>query len=78
MGHYFHEFENPLYVPLLNTTLRDLTFELTDEYNDRVNLSEGIATLLQISFKRMPSLVKSFSVRLSPIIKTTSYFINTF
>ena len=78
MGHYFHEFENPLYVPLLNTTLRDLTFELTDEYNDRVNLSEGIATLLQISFKRMPSLVKSFSVRLSPIIKTTSDFINTF
>lgn len=78
MGHYFHEFENPVYVPLLNTTLRDLTFELTDEYNDRVKLAEGIATLLQISFKRMPSLIKSFSVRLSPLIKTNDDFINTF
>jgi len=78
MGHYFHEFENPIYVPLLNTTLRDLTFELTDEYDDRIKLSEGIATLLQISFKRMPSITKSFSVRLSPTVKTNDDLVNSF
>jgi len=78
MGHYFHEFENPIYVPLLNTTLRDLTFELTDEYNDRIKLSEGIATLLQVSFKRMSSLTKSFSVRLSPVIRTNDDLVNSF
>jgi len=66
--HYFHEFENPIYVRLLNTALRDLTFELTDEYDNQLNLKEGIPTLLQLSFKRMSSISKSFSVRLTPII----------
>ena len=66
--HYFHEFENPIFVRLLNTSLRDLTFELTDEYDNQLSLTEGIPTLLQLSFKRMISTSKSFSVRLTPII----------
>lgn len=78
MGHYFHEFENPIYVPLLNTTLRELSFELTDEHNDRLKLAEGIATLLQINFKRMSTLTKSFSVRLSPVIKNNEDLITSF
>lgn len=67
-NHYFHEFENPIYVKLLNTSLKDLTFELTDEYDNRLNLRDGIPTVLQVSFKRMPTTKKSFSVRLTPLI----------
>ena len=79
-SHYFHEFENPVFVPLLNTRLRDLTFELTDEYDNRLMLSEGLPTLLQLSFKRMSNDSKSFSIRLTPSFNnsdnSTSKFTN--
>ena len=78
ISHYFHEFENPLYIPLLNTSLRDLTFELTDEHNNRLKLSEGIPTLLQINFKRMSSRTKSFSIRLTPMINDNNNYVNKF
>jgi hypothetical protein len=67
-NHYFHEFENPTYVKLMNTSLKDLTFELTDEYDNLLNLEDGISTVLQVSFKRMPATKKSFSIRLTPLI----------
>ncbi len=77
-SHYFHEFENPIYVPLLNTRLRDLTFELTDEYDDRLMLSEGLPTLLQLTFKRMNNSSKSFSIRLTPTVTNYEDSINKF
>lgn len=77
-SHYFHEFTNPIYVPLLNTTLRDLTFELTDEFDHKLKLDEGIATILQLSFKRMTSINKSFSIRLTPMLNENNNTINQF
>ena len=67
-NHYFHEFENPTYVKLMNTSLKDLTFELTDEYDNCLNLKDGISTVLQVSFKRMSANKKSFSIRLTPLV----------
>lgn len=76
--HYFHEFENPVYVKLLNTSLRDLTFELTDEFDNHLNLKEGIPTVLHVSFKRMNPTNKSFSVRLAPFITEEANTISKF
>jgi len=75
---HFHEFENPIYYPLLNTCLRDLTFELTDENNTRLTLSENLPTLLQLNFKRMSSHSKSFSIRLTPKIDDGNNQVNKF
>lgn len=77
-SHYFHEFENPIYIPLLNTRLRDLNFELTDEHDNQLLLSEGLPTLLQLSFKRMASNNKSFSIRLTPSIQNIENSVNKF
>lgn len=77
-NHYFHEFENPTYVKLLNTSLRDLTFELTDEYDNRLNLRDGISTVLQVSFKRMTANKKSFSIRLTPLITVEENSVSKF
>lgn len=77
-NHHFHEFENPIYVPLLNTRLRDLTFQLTDEYNNQLVLSEGLPTLLQVSFKRMGNNDKSFSIRLTPVKSNSENTISNF
>lgn len=78
LSHYFHEFEDPIFLPLLNTRLRDLTFELTDEYNNRLMLDEGIPTLLQLSFKKMSNSNRSFSVRLTPTIQNSENSVNKF
>ncbi len=84
--HYFHEFEKPIFIPLLTSTLSDLKFELTDEYNERLHLTAGLPTVLSVTLKKMSSTYKSFNVRLTPtndsLDNTSSKFVtvlpNTF
>jgi len=76
--HFFHEFQNPTYIPLNNTTLNNFTFTLTDEFDNQLNLEEGIPSLLQISFKKMEKTKKSFSIRISPNLNTHGSEIHNF
>lgn len=74
-SHYFHEFEKPVFIPLLNSNLDNLTFHLTDEYNEQLTLSTGLPTILSITLKKMSSEFKSFNIRLTPtfdVINNTS------
>lgn len=64
--HYFHEFETPLFIPLLNTNLNSLKFQLTDEYDEQLSLSTGLPTILSATFMKMPSDYKCFNIRLTP------------
>jgi len=63
--HYFHEFQNPVYVPLLNSRIDNLSFQILDETNNLVNFKSGPATILSITLKKMYNFKKSFSVRIS-------------
>jgi hypothetical protein len=64
--HYFYQFKTPSYIPLLSSTLSDLHFYLTDENDKQLYLSKSMATVLNTTFKTMPTYFKSFYVRLSP------------
>lgn len=79
-SHYFHDFENPVFVPLLTTRLSDLNFKLTDEYDDGLILSTGLPTILSATFKKMLADYKSFNIRLTPgqdsVENTSSKFKN--
>lgn len=65
-SHYFHEFENPVFVPLLNSRLSDLNFELTDEYDEQLILKTGLPTIISATFKKMPADYKCFNIRITP------------
>jgi len=65
-SHYFHEFENPLFIPLLNTNIYSLTFQLTDGNDKQLNLATGLPTILAVTFQKMYLDYKSFNIRLSP------------
>ncbi len=65
-SHYFHEFENPVFVPLLNSCLSDLNFELTNEYDEQLNLSTGLPTIVSATFKKMAADYKCFNIRITP------------
>jgi len=50
--HYFHEFETRIFIPLLTTTLTELKFYITDEYDEILNLETGLPTILSVTFKK--------------------------
>lgn len=64
-SHLYYEFENPIFIPLLNSTLNQLHFELSDQFDNLLQFDFGIPTCLEISVKKMDSSYKSFNVYLS-------------
>jgi len=51
-GHYFHEFEESVFIPLQTSRLKRFQFAITDENNKILNLIEGAPTVLSVSFKK--------------------------
>lgn len=62
---FFKEVESPDFVPLINTTISDITIKLTDEKNEQLNIEKGHATIIKLRLRKMDRFKKSFNVRLS-------------
>jgi len=62
---FFKEVECPDFIPLINTTISDITIRLTDENNEQLNIERGHATIIKLRLRKMDPLKKSFNVRLS-------------
>lgn len=62
---FFKEVECPDFIPLLNTTISDLTIKLMDENNQQLNIEKGHATIIKLRLRKMNLEKKSFNVRLS-------------
>ncbi len=77
-SHYFQEFKKPLFVPLLNSDLSNLTFTLTNEYDEQLRLSTGLPTILSVTFKKMTSDYKSFNITVTPTFNIQGNTISQF
>ena len=62
---FWHEFEAKTYCVLQNTILDTISFQLTDENDELLNLSEGVPTLLKLDIQAMEKAKKSFNVRIT-------------
>jgi len=68
-NHYFHEFENRVFIPLLSPTLNNLKFSITNEYDEPLELETGHPTILSVTLKKMNVNYKTFIIRLSPSLE---------
>ena len=61
----FKEVECLDFIPLINSTISDITIRLTDENNEQLNIETGHATIIKLRLKKMDPSKKSFNIRLS-------------
>ena len=61
----YKEVECPDYIPLINSTISDITIRLTDENNEQLNIETGHATIIKLRLRKMDPFKKSFNIRLS-------------
>jgi len=62
----FHQFDSEEYVPLSNSVLDKLSFNICDEHDNLLDIDYGVSTFIKLKFKKMNSQPDSFNVRLSP------------
>lgn len=62
---FWHEFEAKTYCVLQNTILNTITFQLTDENDEPLQLITGVPTLLKLDIQAMEKSKKSFNVRIT-------------
>jgi hypothetical protein len=63
--YYFKEFEQPQTIKLENTDLTQIDISLRDRDNRKLELLEGVATIVSLKFQKMNKNNKTFNVRLT-------------
>jgi len=62
---FFKEVECPDFIPLINTTISEITIKLVDENNEQLRIERGHATIIKLRLRKMSRQKKSFNIRLS-------------
>ena len=62
---FFKEVECLDFIPLINTTISDITIKLLDENNEQLRIERGHATIIKLRLRKMNRQKKSFNIRLS-------------
>jgi len=65
-SHYFHKFEIPIFIPLLTNTLNTLKFDITNEFDEPLDLHAGAPTVLSMTFAKMSRDFNNFHCFVSP------------
>ena len=70
---FTYEFENPIHHPLLHTNkLTELSFHITDQKNNQLELDGGISTLIVLNIEEM-EFQEQFSITVNPFDSIASF-----
>jgi hypothetical protein len=59
-NYLFWKLDRKIFFPIANTIISNIDITITDEYNRQLYLNPGTATIIQLTFKKMPIYNKSF------------------